>query len=711
MGKASELLDFIPGVGDVIGVDETKRALDRRRYLEAGLLGAGTMLGVVPVVGDVAGKVLKGAAKPAQQAVEKLAAKYGVEVPKAPKAPKVPKAQTGILATPNLREMDTASAIKAARSEPHLILGNDGYVGAPAGVSTPEQVGALRQNFDADVARGAGGADWYERARDFNKEIAGSNPARRTLAAREQALWSAQANPDTNFNFSLQGHNAYEAGKPLTKVRTGQQARTYTAARDADVPIPLGKKTGVYGTHLDPGVPPATTGTNDIWHARGLGYTGADGKAFSRALTAQEHRYMDYETLLAVERANAAKLGGRENWTAAEIQAAPWVAGKGKQLATKRFAKQNMLGHNGGPPMGLSDEQLQWGLDEAGKTYPDYANKYTAFGTYEATPGAVTGHLPDLVKSDIPTREAYAADPRSSWTDEEGRDILHDALGMYQRPSIGAQGVFEPTGGGPIEFNPAGVSRPLVGLKPVDGEHFVDPASRALMSSAEALRAGMGAQEAGAWHKPIPNTKAGAMGSVFTPLSGKRTPEELMGLRDLGAKYGIGDVVDTGQGVTMTNFYPGPPSGAATGKALKKGLTTKLRDLLPGSEPKRVKVDSDYIDFADEWKAPSGSGSVTGKMLEYLTSPEAPGALAKLDTPEIRNAAKTMMERDYELAARTGQAVREDIQNLRRIIAERGVAALKAALDNKEFLPALLMAVGAGGLGASQFSLSQKTGE
>lgn len=82
MGKASELLDFIPGVGDVIGIDETKRALDRRQYLEAGLTGAGTMLGVVPIVGDVAGKALKGAAKPAQKALEKLAAKYGVEVPK-----------------------------------------------------------------------------------------------------------------------------------------------------------------------------------------------------------------------------------------------------------------------------------------------------------------------------------------------------------------------------------------------------------------------------------------------------------------------------------------------------------------------------------------------------------------------------------------------------------------------------------------------------
>jgi hypothetical protein len=81
MGKASELLDFIPGVGDVIGIDETKRALDRRQYIEAGLTGAGTLLGVVPIVGDVAGKALKGAAKPAQQAAEKLAAKYAISTP------------------------------------------------------------------------------------------------------------------------------------------------------------------------------------------------------------------------------------------------------------------------------------------------------------------------------------------------------------------------------------------------------------------------------------------------------------------------------------------------------------------------------------------------------------------------------------------------------------------------------------------------------
>ena len=38
-----------------------------------------------------------------------------------------------------------------------------------------------------------------------------------------------------------------------------------------------------------------------------------DGKPFSRGFTPQEHVFLDNETVLAVDRANKAKLGGREN--------------------------------------------------------------------------------------------------------------------------------------------------------------------------------------------------------------------------------------------------------------------------------------------------------------------------------------------------------------------------------------------------------------
>lgn len=50
------------------------------------------------------------------------------------------------------------------------------------------------------------------------------------------------------------------------------------------------------------------------------------------AFSTQEHRFLDHETVLAVDRANQKKLGGRSDWTAPELQAAAWIAAKGKGL-------------------------------------------------------------------------------------------------------------------------------------------------------------------------------------------------------------------------------------------------------------------------------------------------------------------------------------------------------------------------------------------
>jgi len=629
------------------------------------------------------------------------------------KPPKKPAAQTGILATPDLRVMKTAEAVAATEGDPHIISGANGYVGAPAGVSTPEDLAVMRGNFDKDVALGAEGSNWYDRARDFNTLIAGPNPTRQRLAAQEEALFSAQAAPDSNFGTMLNAHNAYEAGKPLDIARTGQQAETYRKGRDAMSPvvgdmghnggpplddimpeISLGPKTGIYGKHLDPTSPFATTGTNDIWHARGFGYTNTGGEQFSRALTPQEHRFLDYETMKAVKRANDQQLGGRTNWTAAEIQAAPWVAGKGRALATTKFHSKEArdAAKAAGVELPLTDEQMAWGVDQASKTYPDYGDKYTAFATYETTPGPNTGHLTGITDMPYDVREKYAQDPRSTWAKDD-RDILYDALGMYQLPTQEALGAFKPAGSTVTEFNPLRVARPLVGM----AEGDLAPASRALMNSAEALRGAVSGQEASAWHKPILNADTSELGSISAPTAGKLTEAQYNALTALGAKHGLPDVIDTGQGATLTAFYPNnPPTGTATGAALKKGLASDIRNILPDSNPARAKVVSDYLDYADEWKKGAGSGAVTSKMLDYLNDPEAPSALAKLDTPEIRAHALGEMQRDAEFAQRTGVPVREDLQNMRRIIAERGVGALRDALSKGEFLPALAATLGLG---------------
>lgn len=53
---------FLPLVGAGVGVDNTVRALDKGNYGEAAFEGALTLLGEIPVVGDVAGKAIRGGA-------------------------------------------------------------------------------------------------------------------------------------------------------------------------------------------------------------------------------------------------------------------------------------------------------------------------------------------------------------------------------------------------------------------------------------------------------------------------------------------------------------------------------------------------------------------------------------------------------------------------------------------------------------------------
>lgn len=600
------------------------------------------------------------------------------------------------MSTPDLRSMDTKKAIATARSEPHLIQDASGqYIGAPRGITTPEQLQAMREQFDRDVALGAEGAGWYTKARQGNVEWAGSDPQRQRLLAQEQALWSAQANPDTNMNFGFQGHNAYEMGTPMEKVRTGQQAETYNTARDLGVEIPLGKKTGVYGQHLDPTSPHATTGTNDIWHARGFGYTNPGGEQFSRALTEQEHRFLDYETMLAVDRANAAKLGGRTDWQAHEIQAAPWVTGKGRGiaegLAANRVkaaeAKAAKMGHNGGPPLDEmspepTPEELAEGIRRASMTYPDYRNKYTAQATSERIPYVHSGHLSDLVSGDNDLKLGYSMDPRASWTDEGGRDILYDALGAYQTPTMQATGVYTPPKGA-LETNPATVSKPFVGLTEGD----VDPASRRMLDIAEAIRAYTDAQGAGAWHHTLTNVPAGEQGSIAVRRSSAMPSEDLLRLKELGAQYGLPDVVDTGEGVTLTNFYPGPPSGAETGKALKAGLADQIA-AITGGAPMRTKVVGSYLKTLED-AGEAGSGIAT-KRLEDLVSSYPESVIDKLDqNAALRARYLSGADLDAEMAAKGYGTARPDIQTARRILGESGLRGLFAARRAGVALPSM----------------------
>jgi hypothetical protein len=58
--------------------------------------------------------------------------------------------------------------------------------------------------------------------------------------------------------------------------------------------------------------------------------------------------------------------------------------------------------------------------------------------------------------------------------------------------------------------------------------------------------------ERSAWHK----LWFGQGNSLFVPMPGKATPEQLLALQRRGETAGLPNVVGNGQGFTMTRFYP-----------------------------------------------------------------------------------------------------------------------------------------------------------
>ena len=176
--------------------------------------------------------------------------------------------------------------------------------------------------------------------------------------------------------------------------------------------------------------------------------------------------------------------------------------------------------------------------------------------------------------------------------------------------------------------------------------------------------------------------------SLAIPTDQPLTLAQIGSLRELGAKHGLGDVVDYGRGSVMTSFYPGPPTLAELGKSMKGGLAADV-ERVTGFKPEGVKIDAGYVGYEDALKKP-GSGEATKILEDALNSPEAPAMLAKLDkNTALRAKVLDRLNRDAEYAAKTGQPVREDIQRARQIISEGGFSGLFEARRAGVALPAL----------------------
>lgn len=592
---------------------------------------------------------------------------------------------------PSIRDpaLSAAEAIKIARRQggrSHLIpapAGSEGaFVGGPRNVKSFDDLKKIREGLDASLAREPRGHDWYERYRAWVNEVTGGNPVDATWLANQHRQWSAGVSPEAELQFALKENNSALAGMPEKSGRPLPHQRHLEAIATKDPERYLsGKKTSTYGRLINPWVArPTVVGTNDFRHGQRLGYTAPGGKPFTGAgISKTQSTFMDFETALAVDRANRKAIGGRTDWTGEAVQSAPWVEHKALDLM-KRNKK-------------LTYEEA---IARANTTPADFADKHTAFGTHEAYVGSDTGHLPKSVGADSDVRDAFTAEPESSWAFAPGgRDAIYSGLriegtgdAMRVRPSVEMQGIYTPEGQ-PTEYNRGWTARPLVSFK--SGKTKSLPAyEHAILNAGESTRAYVDAQNAGSYHKIWTDGPLKDRNSLFVPFGRKLTRQEAYDLREVGAKYGIGDVADTGRGVTITDFANGPPPINK-----KSGLFNDIERVL-GVKPLRVKVDPGYVPYSDAWKAGVGSGEATRQLLKDVSvTPELRAAFN--NNPDIGRKAFGNLQRDERWVERLG-ATREDIQNARRIIWGEGngvgwVDRLEKALKAGAVLPAVAAAI------------------
>ena len=548
-----------------------------------------------------------------------------------------------------------------------------GYVGAPRTVDSPQSLGAMRSNFDTQFDNAANAiavsddpsrvGTWYDRAKEG--QAASNEPYQLPRSLEQHSVYSAGVSPENELGFALKHLNSRALGEPEMAYR-GAPMRNLDTAVEENRPANLAFKIKRYGHMQNPDVPnEGLFGTNDFRHAQSFGYTDPAGNPWKAGVSETMHPFMDAETALAVKRANDLGVGGRADWGGAHLQEMPWVLNKAEDYYGRGF---NAKYKSDNPVEGMKQA-----IREANNTMADYIPKHTMSATWEAIPGASTGHVPSMLTATPEEKLAYTN--RGRWDVEVptmdtasgnvvgagNRDAIYSALGLRQMPTQETTGAYL-NAAGQMEHNPLKVGNVMIDFQ--KGSHNVEPRTMGAVRAAEQFRALQDAQEAGAAN--LLRTTAGK-GKSSILLEGQQPTKEQMAKIVNILKGTNLTPANSSRGVSLMDF-----SGNTnlTNKVMKQ-KAAELNEAYPSKalkatrqsvyEPALTKLNSKGKPIPTV----PGSGEATASMLKRFAE-ESPEVARKISESEtVRDIIKQKIARDNELAL-----ARPDVQKTRKFFSE-----------------------------------------
>lgn len=569
------------------------------------------------------------------------------------------------------QQQGAAEVLRAAKKGEHISRRADGsIIGAPRHITSGAGLGAMRKSLDNQFDEGVNALEyadparvgnWYERAKAG--QAASNEPHQLDRSLDATAVYSAGVSPESELAFALKHHNTRALGAPEMAYR-GAGMRTLDRAIENDKAPSLAAKIGEYRVKNDPRVPvEGSFGVNDFRAAQGFGYTDAQGKPWKAGVSQQMHPFMDAETALMVDRANARSAGGKTDWTGPHLQEVPWIYGKAQDL----YERGKKATFSGGA------EGMAKALREANKTTADYMPKHTFSSTYEYVPGANTGHIPELLNESMEGRKAYGDIGRWDVQNSDAalygmpdavgagnRDAIHSAMGLRQLPTKEGTGVYTNTAG-QVENNPVTVTQTLANF-PTGDSATLHPNFKAAMEAGERFRAANDVQEAGAGHIMFTGGNRKGKDAMLLEMPRQASEQEMAAIQNAlrGTDYMPSA---SSRGVAIADFGDDTAAKAA---ALRKltGKGSPLAAAMPdGATLQKAGIESVYAPLQ------YGEGKATEAVLRGFA--DLPKGVSESvtnnlsESEDIRKIIKQKMERDAQFPS-----AREDVAKMRQFFSE-----------------------------------------